>query len=141
MAYSVTQLLSIFNKADKVFKIKDTNTQLLAQGLQIIKNKTNNFTAPNISEQKENIANILKNANVNTSDWLRNKGSTTRSEYDAANWLAEEIVKLHPDTAGGSSNSNANADKEKKMKLMKMKAKALILIMEMEKENLKTNNK
>ena len=129
MAYSVTQLLSIFNNADKVFKIKDTNTQLLAQGLQIIKNKTNNFTAPNISEQKENIANILKNANVNTSDWLRNKGSTTRSEYDAANWLAEEIVKLHPDTAGG--NSNANAAKAKKIKIADANAKAKLRLIKL----------
>jgi hypothetical protein len=95
---------------------------LLAEAIEIIREKTHGFTNENgLSKEKTDVSQLLKQNEIPASTWLSQMGDMALSEQDAAieiaNWL--DKPKAQP------------ADKQRKLKLAKAKAKALLLILQL----------
>jgi hypothetical protein len=74
---------------------KDSRTEIVAKMLNLIREKTNQFTdASGLSREPVDLKSILEKEGIKPSQWQQAKGSIDRNEYDTVQWLANNIIRL-----------------------------------------------
>lgn len=76
-------------------EVKDTRTEIVAKMLNIIRDKTNQFTdATGLSRDQVDLKSILEKSGIKPTQWQQAKGSIDRTEFDTVQWLASNIARL-----------------------------------------------
>lgn len=105
------------NEAERIlFDIKD-----------IIKSQTQNYERwEAIDTDPIDVTPILAKEGVEADEWIRNKGTLKRSEYDTLQWVVKEFEKLSE-----TKPETSQPDKAKKLKIAKAKMKMLAIELEL----------
>lgn len=110
----ITESLNVLSQHYPV-AAHDGRTELLSRMLELIRDKTKQFTDPSgLSKESVDLKSILEKEGIKPAEWQQAKGSIDRTEVDTVTWLASNIQRiLNPITNAATSRAR--------------KAKALIL--------------
>lgn len=90
----VTESLNVLSQHYPVTP-KDSRTELLSRMLEIIREKTEQFTNPSgLSTEPVDLKSILEKEGIKPSEWQQAKGSIDRTEIDTVTWLATNIGRI-----------------------------------------------
>lgn len=98
----------------------DNRTELLSRMLEIVREKTQQFTNPaGLSGESVDLKSILEKEGIKPAEWQQAKGSIDRTEIDTVSWLAANIKRIiHP-------FANASSARARKAKALMLKLKLM----------------
>lgn len=116
---NITESLNVLSQHYPV-SATSSRTELLSRMLEIIREKTKQFTDPSgLSAEQVDLKSILEKEGIKPSEWQQAKGSIDRTEVDTVTWLATNIGRiLNPIT-------NAAASRARKAKALMLKLKLM----------------
>jgi hypothetical protein len=117
----ITESLNVLSQHYPV-EAKDSRTEILSRMLEIIREKTKQFTdASGLSREPVDLKSILEKEGIKPSQWQQAKGSIDRNEFDTVFWLAKNIGRiLNP-------LKNAAAARQRQAKALMLKLQLLNL--------------
>lgn len=90
----ITESLNVLSQHYPV-TATDSRTELLSRMLEIIREKTQQFTsAAGLSKEPVDLKSILEKEGIKPAEWQQAKGSIDRTEYDTVTWLAQNIGRI-----------------------------------------------
>jgi hypothetical protein len=90
----VTESLNVLSQHYPV-QAKDSRTELLSRMMEIIREKTQQFTnAAGLSNEPVDLKSILEKEGIKPAEWQQAKGSIDRTEIDTVTWLATNIGRI-----------------------------------------------
>jgi hypothetical protein len=90
----ITESLNVLSQHYPV-AANDSRTELLSRMLEIIREKTKQFTDPSgLSKEPVDLKSILEKEGIKPAEWQQAKGSIDRTEVDTVSWLAHNIKRI-----------------------------------------------
>ena len=90
----ITESLNVLSQHYPV-TANDSRTELLSRMLEIIREKTKQFTDPSgLSTESVDLKSILEKEGIKPAEWQQAKGSIDRTEIDTVSWLAANIKRI-----------------------------------------------